>query len=112
MICIGNTINTRKTCKANKDRLWEDRDNKETHSKWKLIPDDYQQIELLLQSEFEAKARMLPKETQFWWDKNNLYKYLQRRSVEEIGWLDIVLSNKIRNKFVNIAKEQIKEIEK
>lgn len=69
--------------------------------------EDMKQIDKLLEHEFEAKARMLPKETQLSWDKNNQFKHLQRRSVEEIQRLNTTLGDKIRQKFTDISKEQL-----
>ena len=90
--------------------MWEDRENKDSYSKWSLFPDDYSQIDDLLKNEFEAKARMLPKETQVTWDKNNQFKHLQRRSVEEIQRSNDVLGEKLREKFLTISQEQIEII--
>lgn len=96
-----------KDLQSKKDRLWDDREKKETHAKWLLHSDDAKNLDTLLQNEFEAKARMLPKETQVSWDKNNQFKHLQRRSVEEIQRLNDVLGKKIKQKFINISKEQL-----
>lgn len=90
-----------------KDKLWDERTNKDSHPKWQLHSEDFKNINSLLENEFEAKARMLPKETQFSWDKNNQFKHLQRRSVEEIERWNNVLGNKIRQQFITIAKEQL-----
>ena len=40
-------------------------------------------------------------------DKNNEFKHLQRRSIEEIDRCNEVLGGKIRKKFVEIAHEQL-----
>lgn len=96
-----------KDLQSKKDRLWEDREKQDSYAKWNLHPEDFKELSSLLENEFEAKARMLPKETHLSWDKNNQYKHLQRRSVEEIGRCSDILSAKIRQKFIDIAKEQL-----
>jgi hypothetical protein len=96
-----------KDLQSKKDKFWEDREKKETHSRWMLNTDDAKIIDKLMQNEFEAKAKMLPKETQYAWDKNNEFKHLQRRSIEEIDRCNEVLGGKIRKKFVDIAHEQL-----
>jgi len=90
-----------------KDKLWEDREKKETHVKWHLHQEDISSFDKLVQNEYESKAKMLPKESQIAWDKNNQYKHLQRQSVEEIRRWSQVLSDKFRQNFTEIAQEQL-----
>ena len=97
---------------SKKNKLWEERENLETHAKWKLSFENFKNIDKLLENEDVAKTRMLPKETQFYWDKNNQFKHLQRRSVEEIERCNNVLGDKLEEKFNKIAKEQLKIINK
>ena len=102
----------KKIYNVNKDKLWDDRLNKDTHVKWKLNLDDAKQFDYLLHNEFEAKSRMLPKETQLWWDKNSLFKFLQVRSIEEVEYSNKIFINKIKEKIVNMAQEQARYLEK
>lgn len=95
-----------------KDQLWDEREKEETLDKWKLNKDDFNKIHELLKDEHLAKAKMLPKETHFYWDKNNQFKHLQRRSVEEIERVNQVLGAKLQKKFNRIAKEQLNIINK
>ena len=101
---MGNDLHSKK------NKLWEEREKPETHSKWQLNSQDFKNIKNLLENEHEARSKMLPKETHASWDKNNQFKHLQRRSVEEIQRCNTVFGNKLQEKFNLIAQDQLKII--
>jgi len=101
---MGNDLHSKKS------KLWEDKEKIETHSRWKLNSNDFKNLDKLLENEHEAKTRMLPKETYATWDKNNQFKHLQRRSVEEIQRCNTIFGDKLQGKFNTIAQEQLKVI--
>ena len=94
-----------------KDKLWNSKGN-QNYENWHLGKDDLHIVQNLIQDEYLAKSKMLPRETIYVNNKKHLLNYIENQCVKEARRCSRLQWNTMKDMFVRISKEQWKILNK